>query len=152
MAKYILKKDGYLYNKETGKSIKGSRKHNLPICLFAPYYALKDKNGKTCNLRCYPYDMITLYNLNDFNIEVEDGVTPELFAELYTRWHFESVLSEYEKSQKTEKDKGNVRYRVSSFWIREISKTGLISKEEYLRIWEGIRDGKEPYILRSDFK
>ena len=79
MANYILKKDGNLYNKETGHMIKrtkkkaavwdGKRVISIPEGGTKDYWVLS-LNGKKRWIQCNHTDW---YDLTEYNIEVEEN-------------------------------------------------------------------------------
>lgn len=155
MANYILKKDGCLYNKGTNHKMKPwSQRVNgkiLPNFGWSQYYHLNNINeNKFHCLRADPYDMITMYKLEDYNVEVEDGVTTELFAKLHIIFIMNSLIEWYNGSDKDKKSKDRVRHNLFKL-LRFNNEIGLMEKDEFLSLW-GELYGKEQNILRSDFK
>ena len=73
MADYILKKDGMLYNKESGKQKKEVYKRGVP------YYAIR-VSGKVRNIQIDPWSIMKYYNISEYNIEIDnDVVEDEMF-------------------------------------------------------------------------
>lgn len=155
MADYILKKDGFLYNKKTNHKKKPfSQRINgkiLPAFGWSQYYRLNSiKENKFHCLRADPYDMITMYDLEDYSVEVEEGVTTELFARLHIIFIMNSLIEWYNVSDKDQKSKDRVRHNLCKL-LRFNNEIGLMEKDEFLSLWSELY-GKEQNILRSDVK
>lgn len=67
MARYILRKDGNLYNADTGHEIKRVNKGS------ALYYHVH-VDGKQRALQADPFVIMTCYDCKEYGITVEDGI------------------------------------------------------------------------------
>lgn len=75
MADYILKKDGLLYNKESGKQKKEVYIRKVP------YYVIF-MGGKEKRIQVDPWLIMKEYNISEYNIEIDsDIVEDEMFMQ-----------------------------------------------------------------------
>ena len=73
MSNYILKKDGMLYNKETGKQKKEVYIRKVP------YYSIF-MDGKQKMIQIDPWYIMKEYNISEYNIEIDnDVIEDEMF-------------------------------------------------------------------------
>ena len=90
MAKYTLKKDGFVYNNKTGKklnvcNIRGVKYYNLYV------------NGKTRKIQIDPFWILTGYSKDkEYDLDVEDGFDEDKFFNK----HLEIMRQKYENAKK----------------------------------------------------
>lgn len=111
MARYILKKDGKLYNKDTGEPRKQTNRRGVM------YYDVW-VDGKTRAIQIDPWLIMKEYNLSEYNIEIEDGIVEdEMFIQHLNLRH--KYLTRFHS------DDNEIRKRL---WRREVVRYG----KEYL--------------------
>lgn len=111
MASYILKKNGLLYNRETGEPKKEVYIRKVP------YYTTYTEGKQKC-IQSDPWLILKEYNLSEYNIEVEDGINEDEMFMQHIKRSYKKLMRFYSDEKEAKK----------LLWVREVVRYG----KEYL--------------------
>ena len=101
MATYVLKKDGKLYNEQTNKALKQKNMRGVM------YYHLW-VDGKCRGVQASPYMIAKEYNINEYNIKIDEDVDIDKFIEM----HEDYLRKKYDRVKYYHNNKKELERRV----------------------------------------